>query len=174
MCFYFNKNTSKEIATEDIVVYKECNLRTRTFSKKLYVCGSVYNHYIYSLNNWSPLKVLKVSKESYPIITNGLHSNIYRNRYDNTVWIIPKGSVYFKNSTQYVSNRLVFKEFITEQYMDGEHVVIDYVFPIVNDVVIYTNEEKLKVQDLLGLSLMHFRKFNFFSNLYSIFRYIIK
>lgn len=159
MCFYSNKTTSKQIATEDIVVYKSVNLRTRTFSKKLYVCGAVYDHYIYSLTNWSPLKV---SKGLYPFITIGLHSRIYRERYDNTSWIIPKGSIYYKNSTQYVSNRLVFKEFITDPYIFDE------------DVVIYANGEKLKVRDLKGpIPFMHFRKFNFFSNLDSIFRYII-
>lgn len=159
MCFYSNKTTSKQIATEDIVVYKECKLRTRPFSKKLYLCGGVYDHYIYSLTNWSPIKV---SKGIFPAITHGFHSNIYRKRYDNTSWIIPKGSIYYKNDTEYVSNRLVFKEFITEQYMSAE------------DVVIHTDSETFKVRDLKGpIPMMHFRKFNFFSNLHSIFKYIL-
>lgn len=163
MCFYIGPSTTKQIAKEDIIVYKECALKN--VNGDLYLRGKYQTAYLYSKSNRAPIK--KVGKDS---IENGLHSNIERCYNHNTTWIIPKGATYYKNKFDYVSNRLVFKDFITDPYVNEGRFKSG---PIT--ICVYNGEvgEEMNIEDVLKpISSIKFAN-SFISTLYSFMMHIL-
>lgn len=106
MCLEIKEKKSF-IAQEDIVVFKCCIIDDN------YTLNGKNVRHKYSKTEKAPLRISKVYG-GYSI-SSGLHAN--RNGSSssiNTSWIIPKGSRYYQDKYQIVSNKLVFKEFINE------------------------------------------------------------
>lgn len=156
MCFHFTGSIEPQIAEEDIIVYKEC--RVVPIAGKYYLAAEYIDNYLYSKFEWSPFKIKRdmdyhYSRNSYEIY-NGLHSNINRTTYTNTIWKIPKGAKYFKNDHQYVSTKLVFSSFCSgcDIYIEGEG--------------------HKKISKFLKENKIHFKRWTIFSYINSIFNYL--
>ena len=158
MCFYYSSQTTKQIAQEDILVYKECQLKKTRGN--YYLIGKFFDNYTYTKRNWSPIKHASLHRGK-KYITQGLHSNINRCRYSNTMWIIPRGSIYYKNENEYVSNSLEFVSFITKPYVD-ELVTIDCI-----------SIGTLALKELLQTNTIKFKRITLFSSIKSIFKFIL-
>ncbi len=124
MCFYkINYNDKVKIATKDIVCYKAVELR-----EKQECFRSFYKKEIQHLDELLKSK-LDIDTYFYSVDI-GLHSlkNIGRSKLwrfnSNSFWskgcsymvkcIIPKGSQYLENDSEYVSNQIIMKEILFE------------------------------------------------------------
>ena len=109
MCLYTDQKKPL-IATEDIIVYKECIITKNGGLRAAYV------QHRYSKVETAPLRIVKECEDANfeHKISSGLHARIYQNSITNTSWIVPKGAKYYlgKNS-DIASNKLIFKEFTT-------------------------------------------------------------
>lgn len=116
MCFIVSKgkNSRSKIATKNIVCYKKSSQYWG--EKKSNFNPPYYSSFQYYVNKRTPkVRLIKFSGE----INEGYHS------YNNVEWvrcsnsrvgkfIIPKGTRYFKNPYEYVSETLIFKGWLTK------------------------------------------------------------
>lgn len=127
MCWTSRKEPVKQIATENITVYKYTRLKTRRrfpqfWKKKLVAAISdIYNYrYLPYISN----KVLSLIPRLHPartcwIIEEGYHSvlrpdqttNKLLERYPNIKFIIPKGATYYVNEfNEVVSSEIIMTD----------------------------------------------------------------
>ena len=119
MCFFLSTaNKKPKGAKKDLICYKTFYTQYDPGSSPRYL--SPYREFEYELNKvYRIFMWLKFPKEKKnlknELINRGFHSYItlktcYEDGYDVFKCIIPKGSKYFKNRTEYVSNRIKILE----------------------------------------------------------------
>ena len=117
MCFYIDNNNRKRLAKRDITCYKKLKNDLRPECDYNYAFKYKLNTLF---NDSKEIDILEITDGSFEddIINKGFHSYIKKpydlyNLYSITVkCIIPKGAYYYKNKTEYVSDKIKIIEIL--------------------------------------------------------------
>jgi len=117
-------------AWKDIVVYKNCEIYLKYEGDEfnptvIELKAAVRRGHVYNKKERSGLgvKVVQNSLFNYRAnIEEGLHANINNKFRNNTEWIIPRGSCYYKSESEIVSTRLNFSRLLPYNHsnLNGE------------------------------------------------------
>jgi len=124
MCFYIDNNNRKRLAKRDITCYK----KLKNDLRPEYDYNYAFKYKLNTLfNDSKEIDILEITDGSFEddiIINKGFHSyikkpyikkpyNLY-NFYSTTTvkCIIPKGAYYYKNKTEYVSDKIKIIEIL--------------------------------------------------------------
>ena len=124
MCFPKNKGDGygsikrAKTAKKDIEVYKHVERIINPKTKKFYKtrCRPFYHSVydsklVYIKNKLNKTEMVKTNLTNRIEINEGFHSEKGK-RGSNALFIIPKGSKYYENKYEYVSNQIIFKRFL--------------------------------------------------------------
>ena len=119
MCFILSEDSKPKIAEEDIICYKI--VETVVLSPDIEEVASLFTGYVYTLGELNPKVIIKVANSFS--IDKGYHSYIKRlekswysssfsHHRELVECTIPKGTLYYANDHEYVSENIIINKIL--------------------------------------------------------------